>query len=145
MKTIIATIALSITSLIAFAQDTAEVTITETNSVEVIAETTGTTITVNVPIPSEDGSVFFSLQTAYQTYFYKNSGVVYSQLFYIKPKVYTQNNGILQRVGWNSARNTAKNEFPKVGGFLHKVLLKPFSSRVKLFPELWVVFCTKYR
>ncbi|MFT5077980.1 MAG: hypothetical protein ACI825_000734 [Planctomycetota bacterium] len=53
MKTIIATIALGITSLISFAQE-----ITET-----ITETSVTTITVNVPIPSEDGSVLFSLQT----------------------------------------------------------------------------------
>jgi hypothetical protein len=44
MKTIIATIALGITSLISFAQE-----ITET-----ITETSVTTITVNVPIPSED-------------------------------------------------------------------------------------------
>jgi len=49
MKTFIATIALSITSLISFAQE--------------ITENSVTTITVNVPIPSEDGSVLFSLQT----------------------------------------------------------------------------------
>ncbi len=63
MKTIIATIALSITSLIGFSQDTAEVITTETETVEVITKTTGTTITVNAPVGSEEGSVFFSLQT----------------------------------------------------------------------------------
>lgn len=55
MKTIIATIALSITSLIGFSQEAQEISMKE--------NLTGTTITVNVPVKSTDGSVMFSLQT----------------------------------------------------------------------------------
>ncbi len=63
MKTIIATIALTISSLISFAQDITDASITENQTVEAIAETEGTSITVNVPVMSNDGSIFFSLQT----------------------------------------------------------------------------------
>lgn len=63
MKTIITTIALSITSLIGFAQDTAEVIEVESSKQEIVKETNGTTITVNVPVQSNKGTVMFSLQT----------------------------------------------------------------------------------
>lgn len=63
MKTIITTIALSISSLIGFSQDTAELIINEDATTEVTTEITGTTITVNVPVPKDEGTVFFSLQT----------------------------------------------------------------------------------
>jgi len=63
MKTIITTIAISITSLFGFAQDTAELVEIENTATEISTEITGTTITVNVPVPKDEGSVFFSLQT----------------------------------------------------------------------------------
>ncbi|EDM44703.1 hypothetical protein SCB49_14065 [unidentified eubacterium SCB49] len=53
MNTIIATIALSIISLFTFAQESTQESLTET----------GSSITVNVPVASEEGSVFFALQT----------------------------------------------------------------------------------
>lgn len=61
MKTIITTIALSILSLIAIAQET--IVTSTTKTVTEVVDKTGTTITVNVPVANDAGSVFFSLQT----------------------------------------------------------------------------------